>query len=215
MWTVGIANLRPGQVSVRSGNHLIQKSGSWAAFIPPFNMVNWQLSAGALHWQAYLSIAPLPEFLSDRAFAFPWDSQWAPQSVDDLFAILKGVQTPEYINDQHQQSGIALRAKQFIDRTFRDPEVGVTEVAEALNVSHSFMTREFKKAFGLTPVSYRTKLRVFESTKLMLMSGYNVTTAGHEVGFTDTARFNKQFRNLMNTIPSQFCLEKRLKRGSS
>ncbi|MCB0384723.1 MAG: helix-turn-helix transcriptional regulator, partial [Bdellovibrionales bacterium] len=102
-----------------------------------------------------------------------------------------------------------------IDQTFSDSEMSVAEVAKKLNVSHSFMTRAFKKAYGLTPVTYRTKLRIFESTKLLLLGGFDVTSAGHQVGFTDTARFNKQFRHLMNTVPSKYCLHKLRKKENS
>lgn len=215
MWTIGVADLRPGQVGVRRRGEVIQKSGLWAAFIPPFNMVDWQLSAGTFNWQAYISIADLPEDLPKKAFGFPWQRDWQPQSEEEIFEILSQVKKPLFLNKEEKLSATAIKAKRLIDETFCDPEVGVADVAKLLNVSHSFMTRAFRKAYGLAPVSYRTKLRVFESTKLMLVEGYNVTTAGHEVGFVDISRFNKQFRSLMNAIPSQYCLQKRWRKAES
>ncbi|MCB0341272.1 MAG: helix-turn-helix transcriptional regulator [Pseudobdellovibrionaceae bacterium] len=206
-WSLGIANVQPNALAVHRRGSIIRKSGWWATFIPPFSIIDWELEPGFLCWKGYLSTLPLPLDLPEQAIAFPLRGDTLPPSANSIYELVRHASEAFAINKEEQVSSVARKAKTMIDDTFSDHEVTVLDVANLLEVSHSFLARTFRRAFGLTPVSYRNKLRVFEAMRLLLESGSTVTEVSHEVGFGDMARFSKQFRSQMNAKPSAFSID--------
>jgi AraC-like DNA-binding protein len=98
-------------------------------------------------------------------------------------------------------SALSEKAKRFIASRYR-ANVGIHDVARALGVSHAHLTRGFKRDFGLTPVSYRHRLRVSEAMG-RLSQGERIVDVGYEVGFNDTTRFYKDFRKVTGTSPGK------------
>lgn len=212
MWSFGFGEIHLNQVSVYRKGQILKADGPWAIFIPPFSSVKWRIMPGTFIWSAYLSTAKLPEFISHHPMAFPWQPMNTPQSVDEILNIVKEATDTIDISNEALYNPIALRAKRVIDQSFMNPDFSILQVARSVGVTHSFLSRSFKKCYGTTPIAYRNRMRVFESSKLMLFENHNVTSAGHEVGFLDSARFHKQFRTEMNATPSEFCLKKKQKR---
>ena len=213
MWTLAFANVDPDKVGVWRQGQKIRVEGPWAVFIPPFSMVKWHLMPGTLVWDAFLSFAPLPLNLQEKAFVFPWNGKDKPNNLKEIINLLENAEGRIDITNENVFNTTAFKTKKIIDRTFMDHNFSIALVAEELGVTHAFVSRSFKKSYGISPVTYRNRMRVFESSKLMLFGGHNVTSAGHEVGFLDSARFHKQFRSEMNAVPSEFCVEKKKNRN--
>jgi AraC family transcriptional regulator len=70
-----------------------------------------------------------------------------------------------------------------ITETFNDCR-SISEIARELGVSHAHLARQFRRDFGLTPVSYRNHLRINEAVG-RLSNGEQILDIGYEVGFND------------------------------
>ena len=73
-------------------------------------------------------------------------------------------------------------------------------MARDLGVSHASLTREFKRAFGLTPMEYRHALRASEAAG-RLSRGEPIVDVSGEVGYDDIGRFYKAFRKAVHASP--------------
>jgi AraC-like DNA-binding protein len=100
-------------------------------------------------------------------------------------------------------TALARRTKEKIDATYKTP-MRLYEVARDLRARPSVIHRQFTYGFGMSPVDYRNRLRVVDSLKLLLMKGYRVGEAGHEVGFSHISRFTRNFHRWFQVPPSQF-----------
>jgi methylphosphotriester-DNA--protein-cysteine methyltransferase len=79
----------------------------------------------------------------------------------------------------------------------------MSAIARQLRTSATVMGRAFKRDFDLTPVQYRNHLRV-TAASFELIEGKAVTRVAEDVGFDDLSRFNKNFKAITRTQPSQF-----------
>lgn len=201
MWIVGFANLPTGRVSVRNGNGWMSLSGKKAFFAPAFSVLEWEIEAGVLTWQAALTNTDLPATLGKQAFVFSWDG-FVPQNGSELFQWLQQMPDRVPIEAQSSQSALSEKVKNYIDAHFAE-DLPIGQVAEELRYSWAFMTREFKKTYHLSPVEYRHRLRLFSAVRLLSM-GNNVTNSCLSSGFTSVSQFNLLFKKYLGTNPLQY-----------
>lgn len=203
LWSLGIGEVHPELMGIHRHGNVIRRKGLWATFIPPFSLIHWELAPIPFTWRAFISDAPLPEGLPKEPVAFPWNELWQPKTISEILARVSSVDHYESIAKEEEVSSVAEKTRDYINRHFQDA-TKLADIAKELQFSHSVMTRAFKKAYGLSPIAYRNKLRVFESLKHLVFSGQSVVETSQAVGFGDTSRFNKQFRSQINAVPSQF-----------
>ncbi len=109
-------------------------------------------------------------------------------------------------------SPLSKRARMRLAETYQDG-ISISDVARELGVSHAHLTRQFRRDFGLTPVSYRHHLRVNAAVQ-RLYEGEKILDAGYDVGFNDAGRFYQDFRKVTGTSPGK-CLDLIKKRHDS
>ncbi|MCB0385199.1 MAG: helix-turn-helix transcriptional regulator [Bdellovibrionales bacterium] len=203
VWSLAIGDLHPGLVKVPTENGLIDLRGPVAVFIPPFSPVQWLIEPCILEFKAFISPTPLPPGIPHKPFYFAWPNHCLPKSVSEVFAVIKDLKSFTYIRPPGRYSVPAQMTKNFIDSNYHR-RLSLAEMAKKLKYSHSFLTRSFKSTYGLSPVDYRTKLRLFDAQMLLLTKPSNVTSIAYASGFSDPGRFMKQFRRLFKARPSQF-----------
>lgn len=201
-WSVAVSDLRPGQLKIRAGSQLMELSGLWAAFIPAFSIVEWQMQPGEFRFEAFLSQEPLPAQAPSRPCLFPLDDT-RPNSIHDLMDLLSQVKDIRPFGKCLSPPPQALSTKSFLDTHFQ-VDISISEIANQLDISHAAMTRNFKKSFGMSPIAYRNKLRVYHSVADMLTRSEKVYRAGLSSGFSDISRFYSQFRKYIGATPSLF-----------
>lgn len=203
LWSVAIATPEPGQLSVQTDNGPLKILGPSFAFIPPFSLVEWDIQPGLLEFTAFLCASDPPPELGPRAFVCSFQDENIPCNTDELFALIRRCPNKTYVRQELQSSVVAEKLKQFIDENYHR-RMAIAGVAKQLGYSHSFLSRVFKATYGLSPVEYRTKLRLFDAQMLLLTKSPQVASAGFASGFSDQGRFHKQFRRLFHARPSQF-----------
>jgi AraC-like DNA-binding protein len=165
-------------------------------------MVEWRANSGEINWQGITSfkVAP-PEQLLGKVIIFPWNME-TPKDAESIFRLILDSDRKIEVESQRVPSAIALKTKRYIEKSFSEV-VLIQTVAEKLNLSWAVMTREFKKSYGISPVEYRHKLRVFMAVK-SLSTGFDVTSAMAESGFTSASQFFAQFKKHVGTQPNSY-----------
>lgn len=94
-------------------------------------------------------------------------------------------------------------AKKFIDKKI-NTKLTLEEIANYTNISVSFLCREFKKAFGVTPYTYILKAKIEFAKTMLLETNITVQTIAERFSFADAAHFSKAFSKIVGISPTKF-----------
>jgi len=88
----------------------------------------------------------------------------------------------------------------------RDPQGRgrrIADVAEALGLSRSELSRRFRRRYRVTPELYRKQVRLAFATRA-LATGSSVLGAAHDAGFSDSAHLSRTFRDQYGIPPARW-----------
>lgn len=196
-----IAFTEGGGVAVRSGTEILRPNAPTAVFVPAFGLVEYHVNPGTLEWQAISSAVPLPPDMPHNTTLFSWDRR-APTNLADVIGLIRSRTDATTVVTERKASAVARRAKKYIDEHFT-LDLKIASVADHLHCSRVVMSREFSATYGLSPVKYRHKLRIFEALRLM-NQGTNITHALFRSGFSSPAEFIQQFKQVLSTTPGKY-----------
>lgn len=202
-WVLAMADLPPAGVFYHRLGQRIPIQGPVAVYIPPFSLVELEIEVPELRWEAYVSRHPLTFRDFSKATMLKWDGGQPFESRKSMETFLNSADALEPVDKIEEESLLATEIKSYLDRHLGD-SLNIHEVAKQFGLSDSSLSRLFKKSYGLTPVVYRNKMRVFESMSKLLAEPQNVTSVGFEVGFNDLGRFHKQFKKYASARPAQY-----------
>lgn len=83
-------------------------------------------------------------------------------------------------------------------------KVSLQDIAEKEFLSSQYLSYKIKDTFGLGFNDYLNKIRVEESTKLLLTTDRSISDISEEVGFSHIRYYNKHFKIHYNMTPSQY-----------
>ena len=202
-----VKDLPENLVSVKTNAGDIAISGTKALWLPPFSLIEWKISPGQFHWHGYLSNQPVSTLGPNEAVCYDLTGVRVPETTSEIFTFLQQKQPMFSLERNSNPPSICKNLKLAIQNGYKD-DLFIGDVALELGVTHEYLVRAFRKAFGLTPVYLRSRLRVF-SAILPLLRGEDVAKVAFDSGFSDLGRFTKQFTKFMKVPPVQFQLSRR------
>ncbi len=90
-----------------------------------------------------------------------------------------------------------------IEENLAQEEFGVSELADAMNMSRSNLLRKVKKATNLSVSQLISQARLQRGMELLRTSTFNVSEVSHRVGFSSTSYFIKCFREYYGYPPGE------------
>lgn len=94
----------------------------------------------------------------------------------------------------------AFRAQ--IEERADDPTCSLATLARAINRHPDGLSRRFSTAYGLSPVKYRTNLRLTRARELIQTTSLGIAEVAKVVGFTNPAYFSRLFFRHFGCRPS-------------
>lgn len=82
--------------------------------------------------------------------------------------------------------------------------ISLKYLADQLYLSQGYLSRFFKKTYGMSFVEYLTNIRLFHAVDELLYSGAPITRVAFDNGFASVAVFNKVFKKAYGETPSAF-----------
>lgn len=80
---------------------------------------------------------------------------------------------------------------------------GIGEVAAVCNITTTYLSRMFQKAFQCTPNEYLSRLRISRA-KYLLSTGCTLTDACYRSGFNNYTYFISKFKSITGITPAKF-----------
>lgn len=91
----------------------------------------------------------------------------------------------------------------YIRANYNQP-ISLKELAEQLYLSNGYLSRFFKKDYGMSFAEYLTNIRLFHAVDDLMYSNTPITRIAYDNGFASVAVFNKVFKNTYGETPSAF-----------
>ncbi len=91
----------------------------------------------------------------------------------------------------------------YIRANYAQP-ISMKELSEKLYLSNGYLSRFFKKNYGMSFAEYLTNIRLFHAVDDLLYTNIPITKIAFENGFGSMAMFNKAFKSVYGETPSAF-----------
>jgi len=95
------------------------------------------------------------------------------------------------------------RIGKYISNNYMN-KVSLQDIAEKEFLSSQYLSLKLKEVFGEGFNDYLNRIRVEESTKLLLETDMNISEISEEVGFSHVRYYNKHFKILYKLTPLQY-----------
>jgi YesN/AraC family two-component response regulator len=99
------------------------------------------------------------------------------------------------------------QAQKFIHNNF-SAAISLDQVAETACLSKYYFSRLFKETTGLTYPSYLNRVRIEQAKKLLDIGALSITDVGYSVGYASMTHFDRIFKKLVGSSPSQYRLQR-------
>lgn len=96
-----------------------------------------------------------------------------------------------------------LRAKDFADARYSEP-LGVDDMAAAAGLSRAHFSREFRRAFGVSPHAYLLTRRLERAAALLRSTDNSVAEICLAVGLQGIGSFTTSFKRAFGKTPTEY-----------
>ncbi|KAB1438455.1 response regulator [Candidatus Galacturonibacter soehngenii] len=108
------------------------------------------------------------------------------------------------IQDKKNKSQLPVRlAKQYIQENYQK-QLMLEEVAEATNLSPSYLSTIFKKELGISFTDYLISLRMEKAKELLKTTNDSILQIAEQTGYSDSRYFSKIFVKVVGLKPSVY-----------
>jgi len=120
---------------------------------------------------------------------------WTLNSLAEMMTLVQ--------DDSQQQDSVEV-AIQYIQENYSRSDISLQEVADAVNLSQSHLSSQFKARTGTSYVKYLTALRMDKAKKLLKTSDQSVSTIAEMVGYPNTTNFYRHFQKHTEMTPAAY-----------
>ncbi len=133
------------------------------------------------------------------------------QSIDDLDDLLRrlcdyllsgsGTADEPLSPGEADEIGQVVR---YMEEHFNDPEISITALADAFDLSTTRFSLSFKDKTGMSPLDYLTLLRVEKAKELLAATNLTIRDISVQVGYYDSGSFIRRFKQVTGETPLQY-----------
>lgn len=100
-------------------------------------------------------------------------------------------------------SNLGERTKRYIDEHYLE-SIDLKTLSEKLRVSPYYLSHQFKRAIGCTPIQYLIRRRIGEAQSLLVDTSLTVTDIATMVGYDNSNYFNTVFKKVVGVTPNTY-----------
>lgn len=102
------------------------------------------------------------------------------------------------------QNNISIKkAMVFIENNY-SKQISLTDIADAVNLNSSYLSRLFKKETSLSVTEYLTQFRLEKAKELLKNSSLRLRDIAENVGFNDISYFSNTFKKYTGMSPTEY-----------
>ena len=99
---------------------------------------------------------------------------------------------------------LVAESVKLIEQNIGNEKFGVNEIAVALHISLSYLSKIFKKHLGATCIEYITQKRMEKAKELLIHTAMTQEEIAHAVGYTNVHYFSMLFKKQLGETPGQY-----------
>ena len=88
-----------------------------------------------------------------------------------------------------KRTNVIKDALDYVNRNLYNPELSLKKVASDLYINDSYLSREFKKTYGVSFIEYISRKRIEASKKILKETELKVYEVAEKIGFKDSHYF--------------------------
>ena len=116
----------------------------------------------------------------------------------------KNLASDGFVNSfQSTKSDIQDKVQAYIFKNF-NKEINLETAASIANMNTAAFSRYFKRVNKKTFSRYVTEIRIGYACKMLMEDKFNIAGICYESGFKNISNFNRQFKIVMNSTPSNY-----------
>lgn len=210
-WVLAYANLKENTVSILINNQKLQLDGKVLIFIPPFSVISWKVDNSSAKWMYYSnSILPVGyESLKCKIInKFDFNLVLLFKNSVKTLDLIKNIKGTTL--DLSQEHNVVANLKSKIDKNYFQSEKIKSYIS--INHNYSYLSREFKKIYKISPICYRSHLRIKQCLNELLSSQKPILEVAKKNGISDSKFFYNKFKEIIGVSPSVFSLRRNKKR---
>lgn len=123
--------------------------------------------------------------------------------VSLLCSIMDDSVSEKNINEKNSGFKNLDPIKKYIDMHYNE-KITLDMLAENFFINKFYLTRLFKKQYGMSVVNYITYIRITHAKQLLKFTDLSVEYVGEECGFNDSNYFARTFKKVEGVTPAQF-----------
>ena len=85
-----------------------------------------------------------------------------------------------------------------------DKSVKIDDLAAIVYMQSTYFIRKFKKEFGVPPLAYFSKLKMYKAMQLLVTTDLSVEEIAFRLGINDPAYFSRFFKRICKTTPTEY-----------
>ena len=110
----------------------------------------------------------------------------------------------EKISTQTRSTEQALSMAEVYLRQNFNKQISIVDVANEVEMSLFYFTRQFQKQYGISPYEYLIVQRISNAKKLLLNSNLSTQKISEACGYNNSSTFIAAFKSRVGSTPSQF-----------
>lgn len=157
----------------------------------------------------------LPELSYDKIEAFGNLLFELSKVIVDRATLKKQPEKPKIINPPVMPNKMAIRTdiptqyiflKPAVEHLHQHPaeKIYLKDMASLCNISESYFSKSFHKAFGMSFIMYQNKLKIEKSEYLLKNTSKNINQISDELGFEHASYFIRLFKKIVGLTPSTY-----------
>ena len=127
-----------------------------------------------------------------------------PELREAVRVIRKEQAESEPTEESARESGTIQLVKKFIEENYMNSGLQISEVAEHVYLTPTYLSSLFKKKTGMTIGQYITECRVERAKQLLRDPRYKFYDIAEKVGYNDENYFARTFRKKTGMTPSEY-----------
>lgn len=98
----------------------------------------------------------------------------------------------------------AVRAREFVERNFRNSDIDVNSFALSMNVSRSLLYLKSKSILGMSPNNYILDYRISRAKEMLKCKDAVISDVAFACGFSDPKYFSRCFKKATGQNPTEY-----------
>lgn len=108
--------------------------------------------------------------------------------------------------DKSKKTPIVIEVEKYINRNYHNEDLSISEVANGLGVSQTYLTRLFKRELKMTFADYLTNVRIKNAIILMRDPSLKLYEIAEMIGYSTEHYFSNVFKKQVGISPEDYKL---------